>query len=336
VWVSHFITEAALFHYANEALHAGISRHELAQLVGSDIFTKKPSITTKVYIEKAHPLLRILHDTGYQKRRELTIASNLFAEHDIHSAYFDNAPDLHTFINWFTDMCQRQTSSIDFNMQSNAGTTTLQINFMDNKSDFYSPQSFHVMFIMLARRIFELTPSQSDKFCSGFTQVQLPDEDNFSRFATTRIKTNENKHYIQFPSSFLEIKNQHFNPLITGYLTHQYNQHYGQSNHEDKLLTTISAHLSASWAQGNIATNIDNIAEKLGMSRSKLYRELTQRNVTFSSIVESQRKKYAMIHIKNRNTSIAEISDRLGYANVSAFTRAFNRWFNTNPSKMRQ
>jgi len=334
--MNHFITEAALFHYANEALHSGVSRHDLVQLVGPDLFTKRPSLTTKIYIEKVHPLLRVLHEVGYQKKRELTNARSLYSEHDIHNAYFSNAPDLYTFIRWYTEMCQRQTSSIDFNIQSHSGTTTLYINFLDNKSEFYSPQCFHVMFIMLACRIFELSSSQSNKFCSGFIQAQLPDENNFSHFATTRIRNNEDRHYIQFPSSFLEIKNQHYNPLITGFLTHQYQQHYGLSDDEDKLLTTISSHLSASWAQGNIATNIDHIAEKLGMSRSKLYRELTQRNITFSSIVESQRKHYAMTHIKNRDTSIAEISDRLGYANVSAFTRAFNRWFNVNPSKMRQ
>lgn len=72
------------------------------------------------------------------------------------------------------------------------------------------------------------------------------------------------------------------------------------------------------------------------MSRSKLYRELAKRNQKFSSIIESQRKSFAIEQIKNREISIAEISDLLGYANVSAFTRAFNRWFNVSPSKMRQ
>ena len=334
--MDHFITEAALFHYAHQALHSGVSRSDLVQLMGPELFTKKPTLTTRIYIEKIHPLLRLLHDVGYQKNRELTIASQLYADNDIHNAYFSNAPDMYTFIKWYTEMCQRQTSSIDFEIQASAGVTTLYIDFLDNKSEFYSPQCFHVMFIMLVRRIFKLTTEQNNNILSGFIQSKLPDESNFSHFATCRVKNKENRHYIRFPSSLMEMQNRHFNPLIANFLAHQYQQSYGIGNDEDKLLTTISSHLSASWAQGNIATNIDHVAEKLGMSRSKLYRELTQRNITFSSIVESQRKHYAMTHIKNRDTSIAEISDRLGYANVSAFTRAFNRWFNVNPSKMRQ
>lgn len=334
--MEQFITEAALFHYANEALNAGVSRSDLVQLVGTELFTRKPSVMTKIYIQKVHPLLKVLHDVGYQKKRELMVASSLYTEDDIHNAYFSNTPDMGTFIRLYTEMCQRQTSSIEFNIQSHAGTTTLYIDFLDNKSEFYSPQAFHVMLIMLAQRIFKLTTEQQQNIISGFTQHRLPDPDNFSKLATCRVKGKEERAYIQLPSSMMEIKNQHFNPLISGFLTRQYNQYYGVEQQEDRLLINISSHLSAAWAQGTNATNIDTIAERLGMSRSKLYRELTQRNITFSSIVESQRKYYAMAHIKNRDTSIAEISDRLGYANVSAFTRAFNRWFNVNPSKMRQ
>ncbi len=336
--MEQFITEAALFHYANEALNAGVSRGDLVQLVGAELFTKKPSVMTKLYIQKIHPLLRVLHDIGYQQKRELElmVASSLYTEQDIHHAYFSNAPDLYTFVKWYADMCHRQTSSIEFYIQSHAGTTTLYIDFIDNKSEFYCPQCFHVKLIMLAQRIFKLTTEQQKNIISGFTQPRLPDPDNFSKLATCRVKGKEERAYIQLPSSMMEIKNQHFNPLVSGFLTRQYNQHYGIEQQEDRLLTNISSHLSAAWAQGTIATNIDTIAERLGMSRSKLYRELTQRNITFSSIVESQRKQYAMMHIKDRETSIAEISDRLGYANVSAFTRAFNRWFNVNPSKMRQ
>lgn len=334
--MDHFITEAALFHYAHEALNVGVSRNDLLQLVGPELFNKKPSLTTKIYVEKLYPLLRVLHDVGYQKKQELVYDNQIYPENDIHHAYFSNAPDMSILLKQYIAMVKHHSSSLNTEIQSNARTTTLYIDFIDNKANFYVPQSFHSMLIMLANHIFELTEDQNKNIISGFTQHHLPDESNFSRLATCRVRTNEERAYIQFPTELIELKNRHHNPLITNFLTQQYRQYYGLNNDEDSLLTTISSHLSASWAQGNMAANIDGIAGRLGMSRSKLYRELTQRNITFSSIVESQRKQYAMTHIKNRDTSIAEISDRLGYANVSAFTRAFNRWFNVNPSKMRQ
>lgn len=334
--MDHFTNEAVLFHFANEALLSGVCRNDLVQLLGPELFTKKPSLTTKVYIDKFYLLLQVLHEVGYQKKRELIQTSQTIPENDIHHAYFSNAPDMDTLLKQYIAMIQHQSSSINIEIKSNVKTTTVYIDFIDNKAKFYVPQGIHMMFAMLARNIFELTQSQSNDFISGFTQSQLPDEDTFSSLATSQVRTNQERSYIQFPTTLMSAKNNNFNPLISKFLTRQYQQVYGINPDGDKLLTTISSHLSASWAQGNIATNIDHVAEKLGMSRSKLYRELTQRNITFSSIVESQRKHYAMTHIKNRDTSIAEISDRLGYANVSAFTRAFNRWFNTNPSKMRQ
>lgn len=334
--MDHFTNEAVLLHFANEALLSGVSRSDLVHLVGPELFTKTPSLTTRVYIDKFYLLLQVLHDVGYQKKRELIQTSQTFPENDIHHAYFSNAPDMETLLKQYIAMIQHQSSSISTETQFSGKITRVYIDFIDNKAKFYVPQGIHMMFSMLARNILELTTDQEKNFISGFTQTQLPDEDTFSKLATCQVKTNEERAYIQFPTVFMAVKNKNHNPLISKFLNQQYQQAYGVNPDGDKLLTTISSHLSASWAQGNVAPNIDHVAEKLGMSRSKLYRELTQRNITFSSIVESQRKHYAMMHIKNRDTSIAEISDRLGYANVSAFTRAFNRWFNTNPSKMRQ
>lgn len=334
--MDHFTNEAVLLHFANEALLSGVSRSDLVQLLGPELFTKTPSLTTKIYIDKLYLILQILHDVGYQKKRELIQTSQTFPGNDIHHAYFSNAPDMDTLLKQYIAMIQHQSSSISVEIQCSGKITRVYIDFIDNKAKFYVPQGFHMMFAMLVRHIFELTPAQNKDFISGFTQSKLPDEDTFSSLATSQVRTNQERAYIQFPTTLMAAKNKNFNPLISQFLNQQYQQAYGVNQSDDKLLTTISSHLSASWAQGNIATNIDHVAEKLGMSRSKLYRELTQRNITFSSIVESQRKHYAMTHIKNRDTSIAEISDRLGYANVSAFTRAFNRWFNVNPSKMRQ
>jgi AraC-like DNA-binding protein len=334
--MSHFITEAMLYHLANEALKAGLSRSEIAELVGSDIFIKNPSTTSKIYVEKTAPLFRALYEIGYQKNIELISASNLYAADDIHSAYFGNAPDVSTFIKFYTDMCLRHSSTISFEMQVSAGTATLYINSLNKKNGIYSPQRFYVIFIMLLRRIFDLSTVEHKGILSGLSHDHIPDPDNFSRLTNTWFRCKENRDYISFPSSVLELKNKKYNPLVSGFLTKKYNEHYCVADNGDRLLTDIASHITASWEQGDISTNIDVIAEKLGMSRSKLYRELTQKNITFSSILESQRKQYAMAYIKDKSTSIAEISDRLGYANVSAFTRAFNRWYNVNPSKMRQ
>jgi AraC-like DNA-binding protein len=334
--MTHFTTESLFYHYVNEAIHSGISRNELLELVGPVAFDKTPVSASSIYLEKLEPLFRALYDIGYQKNIELTRAGQSYMNHSLHNAYFGNAPDMLTFIKLFMEMCQRHSSSFGYEIQSSSGFATIYIDYLNRKQGIHSPQCFYVTFIMMAQRIFDLDHAEGGNILSGFTQHKIPDPDNFSLLTGCGIKYNENRDFIRFPSSMLELKNKNFNPLVVGFLTEQYHQHYGIGSNKDKLIIDISSHLNASWGQENIANNIEVIAEKLGMSRSKLYRELAKRNMTFSTIVESQRKQYAMTYVKNPNTSIAEISDRLGYANVSAFTRAFNRWFNVNPSKMRQ
>ncbi|MCG9756470.1 helix-turn-helix transcriptional regulator, partial [Shewanella insulae] len=200
--------------------------------------------------------------------------------------------------------------------------------------DYFIPHTFHVMFIMLAKNIFNLSTAQCNSIKSGFTHSFMPDQNNFEQLTMSLVRNNESQVYIKIPNSILELKNQHCNPFLTDYFKSQYNQTYGIEREPDRLISDISFHLSSAWSQG-ITINIDLIANKLAMSRSKLYRELMARDITFSQIVESRRKEFAMMHIKDRSLSIADISDRLGYANVSAFTRAFNRWFDVNPSQMR-
>ena len=71
------------------------------------------------------------------------------------------------------------------------------------------------------------------------------------------------------------------------------------------------------------------------MSRSTLYRHLADHEVTFSQLLEDERKEKALTFLKETKLSMGEISDRLGYANLSAFNRAFKRWFDTTPSLIR-
>ncbi|PHC31390.1 AraC family transcriptional regulator, partial [Bacillus toyonensis] len=40
-------------------------------------------------------------------------------------------------------------------------------------------------------------------------------------------------------------------------------------------------------------------------------------------------------YIRQRHVPIADIGALLGYSEVSAFSRAFRRWFGASPAKMR-
>ena len=334
--MQHFTTGPLLFHLANEAIRIGAPREDIAKLAGVDITKSMPGLFTRINIEHAYALYKVLHDYNYQAKYELLPLSNVLLNGDIHTAFFANAPDLNSLLQRYIFNCMQHSTSIRFKQENATSSSTFLIDFIENKADFFVPQNFFTLLFSMIKKIFNLNLGNNSDVVLGITQHRIPDLDRFSVYATDRVQTKATSAYIRLPNSLLTLKNPNFNPLLDEYIIANYNQAYGIVSTADKIIQQVSQHISAVWSEGKLSPNISTIAERLGMSRSKLYRELAQRNMTFSAIIESQRQQFAMEQIKNRDISIAEISDRLGYANVSAFTRAFNRWFNMNPSKMRQ
>lgn len=77
------------------------------------------------------------------------------------------------------------------------------------------------------------------------------------------------------------------------------------------------------------------IADSLGMSVRSLSRLLSSRNVSFRSIVSEARRSRAIELIAESDLPIAEVSSQLGYAEPSAFVRAFNKWYDISPGQWR-
>jgi len=52
--------------------------------------------------------------------------------------------------------------------------------------------------------------------------------------------------------------------------------------------------------------------------------------------LESVRQAIATERLRNSDISIIQLSDYLGYADNTAFTRAFKRWFGSTPREWRK
>ncbi|MDU7582797.1 MULTISPECIES: helix-turn-helix transcriptional regulator [Aeromonas] len=336
--MEHYTTEAWIHNLVTQAIEHGLDASSINKLIGLRP-TALTSSLVKVPMEKAYLLFGLLHESNFQTKNELDfiITSTLpMLNSNIHGAYFNNSPDVRTFITRFTRMFELQTTSIRFEVEVSTTTTRIYIDFIDNKADFYVPQALLMFFSLLSNNIFSFEEEIRQQIIIGVTQSMIPDYETFCLYITDRILTKKPRAFIQLPTAVLAYKNPHHNPLLCHFISSEYDKIYGITDEKDKLVTHIISHISGQWGSGSESVNIAQVAKNIGMSRSKLYRELTLRNINFSEIVESERKKFALEQIKNREMTITEISDRLGYANVSAFTRAFNRWFNINPSRMRQ
>jgi AraC-like DNA-binding protein len=80
---------------------------------------------------------------------------------------------------------------------------------------------------------------------------------------------------------------------------------------------------------------IDVVAAKLGMSAKTLARRLASEGSSFADILSTVRSALAHRYLADHGLQISEIAWLLGYSEIGAFTRAFQRWTGTNPRAAR-
>ncbi len=80
---------------------------------------------------------------------------------------------------------------------------------------------------------------------------------------------------------------------------------------------------------------IETIADAVGMPRWTFQRRLAESGLAFSDIVDLVRRDLAARYVPLSGVPIAEIADILGYSELSAFSRAFRRWFDQSPLAFR-
>jgi len=82
--------------------------------------------------------------------------------------------------------------------------------------------------------------------------------------------------------------------------------------------------------------SIEQVSQKLNISKSTLIRKLKREQSSYKSIMEKIKKQQASQLLIDSNISIEAISFQLGYEDHSNFGRSFKRWFGCSPSVYRQ
>lgn len=97
----------------------------------------------------------------------------------------------------------------------------------------------------------------------------------------------------------------------------------------DRVRVVVAAQLE----QGE--PGLDRVATCLRISARTLQRHLQAEGGTFREVVDQVRCDRALRHLQERHLAIGEIAFLLGFAEVSAFHRAFRRWTGRTPASYR-
>lgn len=81
---------------------------------------------------------------------------------------------------------------------------------------------------------------------------------------------------------------------------------------------------------------LSTLANELGVSSSTLHRKLDMEDISFRQIKDALRRDLAIDRLAHSSDSVADIASELGFAEPSAFHRAFKTWTGMRPGDYRQ
>jgi AraC-like DNA-binding protein len=81
---------------------------------------------------------------------------------------------------------------------------------------------------------------------------------------------------------------------------------------------------------------IGEMAKELGISTRSLNRRLQERNTSYKKIMNEVRSDLTKRYLENTNLSIDQISDLIGFAETTAFRKAFKKWTGRSATQHRK
>lgn len=163
---------------------------------------------------------------------------------------------------------------------------------------------------------------------SFLSQVQelLPCEINFNK---------ENNRLI-FSEEYLELSLIMADPLAARLAREQCKHDLNKlaaKRGEKNSLTALVRELLFDEVEGFF--KMKDVADKLHLTERTLQRQLAKEGTTFQMLMDEVRERFSKKLLNNHEFSISYISEKLGYSDVTHFTRAFKRWTQQTPKQYR-
>ena len=106
-----------------------------------------------------------------------------------------------------------------------------------------------------------------------------------------------------------------------------------QARHRDSFLEQVRTVLRTALLTDR--ADADHIASLFSIHRRTLNRRLNEYGISFMDLVEEQCYEVARRTLQDTDLQVADVAALLGYADASAFTRAFRRWSGATPAEWR-
>lgn len=130
------------------------------------------------------------------------------------------------------------------------------------------------------------------------------------------------------PLSAAMMLNPSYNPALVAANDTVLNEY--KATQARSLVAQVEQQIAAMLPQEPLQSSV---ADKLNMSVRKMQRALEKEGTSYQVILDDYRQSRAISMIKQGRVGFKEVAYQLGFANQSAFTRAFKRWTGKTPKE---
>lgn len=153
----------------------------------------------------------------------------------------------------------------------------------------------------------------------------------YRRFFGAPVRFDREQTALVFPAALLDQRVPGADPYLQQLLLEEVRRLDGQS--DVVFSAQVRRMLRASLITGKCSA--DQVAGSFAMHRQTLNRRLSAEGTTFEMLLAETRYDAARQLLDNADVPIPQIAGFLGYADATAFSRAFRRWSGTPPAKWR-
>jgi AraC-like DNA-binding protein len=158
------------------------------------------------------------------------------------------------------------------------------------------------------------------------------DKSAFLAHFAVPVRFNADRNVLVFDATFLKRPIVSANALLRAVLASQLRErdqiwHGGAQDRIHRVMRTLIV-------TGNISQ--EKVARVFGMTVRTFARRLQENKTTFRKLLDEVRFDAAQVLLRGSDVSLEDIANKLGYADVTAFARAFRRWSGSSPAVWRR
>lgn len=193
-----------------------------------------------------------------------------------------------------------------------------------------SPAYIEVV-VVVATRLIEQVLGEPLDFEIHFQHQPLVDPGEYQRQFHTLPRFSADRDQISFPSKYLDLKLPHRSSTLHAKAQLRLRRRIQERRQETGLVKAIAVLLSQCPS-----LTLKEVGERLNMGLRTLQRDLKEAGTSYSELQRMARHRLAKEMLRDPDLDIADVAQKIGFADRTSFSRAFCEWEGQSPSQYRR